>query len=215
MLASDKQMEALVDLFRGGSTLRYHKGEYIIRPGETPSGVFYIEEGFVKAFNISKYGEENLLTIRKEQEVFPLIWALTGQERDIIYQAMAPVTLKRVTREAYVTFLHSRPSVLLPILDMVTEMYRLHSERLLNLEYRSVRERLVSFLLTMSERFGQETDGGMVIQVPLRHQDIASSINSSRETASRELAVLERKGLIENKRSYITLKDIDKLQEYL
>ena len=73
----------------------------------------------------------------------------------------------------------------------------------------------MSFLLTISERFGKQTDEGVVIEVPLRHQDIASSINSSRETASRELAVLERKGLLENKRLYITLKDIPKLQEFL
>jgi CRP/FNR family transcriptional regulator len=215
MLSSDKQLEALMALFKGGSTLRYHKGEYIIRPGEAPSGVFYIEEGLVKAFNISKYGEENLLIIRKECEVFPLIWAITGQEREIIYQAMTPVTLKRISRKGYTDFLQSHPSALRPILDMVTEMYRLHSERLLNLEYRSVRERLVSFLLTMATRFGKETEEGVTIEVPLRHQDIASSINSSRETASRELAVLERKGLVSNHRLYIKLKDLDKLQEYL
>ncbi len=32
-----------------------------------------------------------------------------------------------------------------PIVDMTIEMYRLHSERILNLEYRSVRERIISF----------------------------------------------------------------------
>src|SRR4051794_30918255 len=122
MFSSPKQIEALLELFRGGSTLRYNKGEYIIRPGETPSGVFYIEEGLVKAFNISKYGEENLLTIRKDQEIFPLIWAITGQEREIIYQAMSPTTLKRVSRDDYVSYLKSHKSALQPILDMVTEM---------------------------------------------------------------------------------------------
>jgi hypothetical protein len=73
MLASDKQARALVDIFHSGTKLTYKKGEFIIRPNETPSGVFYIEEGIVKAFDITKYGEENLLIIRKEQEVFPLI----------------------------------------------------------------------------------------------------------------------------------------------
>ena len=79
---------------------------------------------------------------------------------------------------------------------MVTEMYRIHSERIINLEYRSVRARLVSFLLTMRGRFGKETTEGLVIEVPLRHQDIASSINASRETASREMSALEKKGWI-------------------
>jgi CRP/FNR family cyclic AMP-dependent transcriptional regulator len=215
MLASDRQVAALVGLFRGGTKLTYRKGEYIIRPGEAPSAVFYIESGLVKAFNISKYGEENLLIIRKEHEIFPLIWAITGQERDIIYQAMAPSTVWRISPQDYLSFLHNHTSALPPLLDMVTEMYRIHSERLLNLEYRTVRERLVSFLLTMSVRFGKQTEAGLVIEVPLRHQDIASSINASRETASREIAALERKKLIENKHSYIVLKDVPALQAYL
>lgn len=215
MLASERQVAALVGLFKGGTKLTYRKGEYIIRPGEAPSAVFYIEEGLVKAFNISKYGEENLLIIRKEHEIFPLIWAITGQEREIIYQALAPTVVWRISPQEYLSFLHSHPAALPPLLDMVTEMYRIHSERLLNLEYRTVRERLVSFLLTMSNRFGRETEDGLVIEVSLRHQDIASSINASRETASRQIATLERKGLIASKNSFIVLKDVPALQAYL
>lgn len=215
MLASDKQFAALVGLFKSGTGLSYKKGEFIIRPGEAPGAVFYIQSGLVKAYNITKYGEENLLIIRKEHEIFPLIWALTGQEREIIYQSMNDCAVWRISQEKYLEFLHTHPSALPPILDMVTEMYRIHSERILNLEYRSVRERLVSFLLTMAGRFGKDTDEGVLIEVPLRHQDIASSINASRETASREIAALERRDLISAKRSYILLKDMPALQAFL
>jgi CRP-like cAMP-binding protein len=215
MLSSTKQFKELVGLFETGTKLTYRKGEYIIRPGEQPGNIYFIQEGLVKAFNISKYGEENLLVIRKDQEIFPLIWSLTGQEREIIYQAICPATIWRIDREKYLNFLNSHPTAMLPILDMVTEMYRLHSERLLNLEYRTVRERLVSFLLTMSGRFGEETKDGMLINVPLRQQDIASSINASRETASRSLSILEKKGLISTKQFLITLNDVNALQELL
>lgn len=215
MIANERQVAALVNLFKEGSKLTYRKGEYIIRPGETPAHVYYIDEGLVKAFNISKYGEENLLIIRKSHEIFPLILSLTGQEKDIIYQALSPTTLWRINQDTYISYLRSHTTVLPPVLDMVTEMYRIHSERILNLEYRTVRERLVSFLLTMSDRFGKETPDGLCIDVPLRHQDIASSINASRETASRELAVLERRGLIVNKRSTIVLKDLEGLRSFL
>jgi CRP-like cAMP-binding protein len=215
MLADESDIKSLVELFKSGTKLTYKKGEYIIRPGETPNCVYYIEEGLVKAFNISKYGEENLLIVRKNQEVFPLIWALTGQERDIIYQALTPTLLWRIDRKKYLSYLQNHPKALPPLLDMVTEMYRLHSERILNLAYRTVRERLVSFLLTMEGRFGQKTPDGIIINVPLRHQDIASSINASRETASRELAFLERKGLITNKQLFIIIKDKKGLKSFL
>lgn len=215
MLAEQQQVTTFINLFHQGTRLAYKKGEFIIRPGEAPTSVFYIEEGLVKAYDISKYGEENLLIIRKSHEVFPLIWAITGQERHIIYQALDNVTVWRVSRDDYLKELHNNPNLLPPLLDMVTEMYRIHSERIINLEYRTVRERVISFLLTMSQRFGRKVDGGILIDVPLRHQDIASSVNASRETSSRELGRLERQGLISNSQLSILIKDPEKLKALL
>jgi CRP/FNR family transcriptional regulator len=67
----------------------------------------------------------------------------------------------------------------------------------------------------MSNRFGKKTPEGLLINVPLRHQDIASSINASRETTTRELTALERKELLTNRQSLITLVDLNKLHSYL
>ncbi|RTK94569.1 Crp/Fnr family transcriptional regulator [Candidatus Saccharibacteria bacterium] len=215
MLASASQTKELINTFHRGTRLRYEKGEYIIRPGEQPSAVFYIESGLIKAFDITKYGEENLLIIRREHEIFPLIWAITGQERDVIYQAMSSVQVWRLSREEYLDFLHNHPDALAPVLDMTLEMYRIHSERIMSLEYRTVRERLISFLLSSAQRFGKKEGKAILIDVPLRQQDIASSINASRETTGRELSALEQKGYIETKRSMIVLKDRAALKKYL
>lgn len=216
MLATLKETAEFVELFRKrGVRQTFRKGDYVIRPGETPPGVFYIYEGLVKAYDITKYDEENLLIIRKEGELFPLIWGITGQERHVIYQALAPTVTWQISRDTFLKFIEKEPKALAPILDMTLEMYRLHSERILNLEYRTVRERIISFLITMSGRFGRETDEGMLIEVPLRHQDIASSVNATRETTSRELSAMERKGLLVNKQSLILLKDLEALNKYL
>jgi CRP/FNR family transcriptional regulator len=215
MLTAPSQTNALVNLFHQGTKLSYGKGEFIIRPGGSPSGVFYVVSGLVKAYDITKYGEENLLIIRKEGEVLGLTWAITGDDRHIIYSALAPTTVLQISREQFVDFIQSNPTAALPLVDMLVDMYRLHSERILNLEYRTVRERLISFLFTTARRFGRETPEGTIIDVPLRHQDIASSISATRETTGRELAALERAGLLSNHQSSIILKDMDKLRHYL
>lgn len=216
MLASKKQSDEFIGLFhRHGTNLSYKKGEFIIRPGDTPSGIFFIESGTVKAYDITKYGEENLLAIRKSGEIFPLIWTITGKGRQIIYEALAATTVWRVKREIFMDAIQQRPDIVFPMLDIILEMYRIHSERILNLEYRSVRERLISFLIIMAGRFGKETPNGVIIDVPLRHQDIASSINSSRETTSREMVALERKNLLSNSQAFITLHDVERLRSYL
>lgn len=216
MLATLKQTAELVDFFRlHGVKHTYKKNDYVIRPGESPRGVFFIYNGLVKAYDITKYNEENLLIIRKQDEIFPLIWAFTGHEHHIIYQALAETTTFQVSRKKFLEFVKANTETLLPLLDMTLEMYRLHGERILNLEYRTVRERIISFLLTMSQRFGKKVGDGILIEVPLRHQDIASSINATRETTSREISALERKGLIDNKQSFTMLKDIEALHKYL
>lgn len=193
----------------------YEKGEFIIRPGGPPQGVFYIQTGLVKAYDITKYGEENLLIIRKSGDVLGLTWAITGQDRHILYSALARSELLQVSREDFVSFIRTNPRAALPLVDMLVGMYRLHSERIMNLEYRTVRERLVSFLLSTARRFGLETPEGITIRVPLRHQDIASSISATRETTGRELSALERQGLLVSAQSIIVLKDVEKLRKFL
>jgi len=217
MLATAEQLRALVNLFHTGTKLTYSKGEFIIRPGESPPGIFYLEEGLVKAYDITKYGEENLLIIRKPGEFLGLTWGVTGLDRHIIFSALAPnTTVWLISRETFTDFIRSHPTAALPVIETVTEMYRLHSERIMTLEYRTVRERLISFLLTAAERFGEKTaDGSTRITAPLKHQDIASSISATRETTSRALADLERKGHLKSEQSYITLKDEKKLRSFL
>jgi CRP/FNR family transcriptional regulator len=216
MLATLKQTAEMVDFFRAnGVKQTFKKGDFVIRPGDPPHGVFYIYEGLVKAYDITKYNEENLLIIRKQDEIFPLIWAITGKERHIIYQALASTTTWRIDRKQFMDFISSTPDALAPMLDMTLEMYRLHGDRILNLEYRTVRERIISFLLTTSARFGKKTTEGLLIEVPLRHQDIASSINATRETTSRELSALERKGLLAARNSFILLTDVEALRKHL
>lgn len=216
MLANLKQTAELVDVFsKYGVRKTYRKGDFVIHPGEQPPGVFYIIQGLVKAYDISKYGEENLLIIRKQDEIFPLIWAITGQERQVVYQALAPTIALEITKQKFETEISKHPGALAPLLDMTVEMYRLHSERILNLEYRTVRERIISFLLTMSSRVGTPSGDGLLIEAPLRHQDIASSINATRETTSREVSALVKKGLISKDKSYYTLKDVAALKKLL
>jgi len=68
----------------------------------------------------------------------------------------------------------------------------------------------------MSHRFGKTaSDGTVVIDVPLRQQDIASSINATRETTSREMTYLEKHGLLQNHQSIIKLLDLEKLNSYI
>lgn len=215
MLADKRAHEQLIDFFRTGTRMQYKKGESIVRSGDEPRGIYYITSGYVKAYAITKYGEQNTLIMRQHDDIFPLIWAFTGEHRDITYEAMSDTTLYRVSKSGFLAFLKDQEHVVAAILDRAIEAYRLHSERVMNLEYRTVRERIAMFLLTHADRFGKKTNGGFTIQAPIRRQDIASSINASRETTSRELSNLARKGYIKLTGPSIEVCQPEKLRELL
>src|SRR2546423_11381251 len=119
MLATFKQTAEFVEFFRHqGIKHSFRKGDFIIRPGDAPHGVFYIYQGLVKAYDITKYNEENLLIIRKQEEIFPLIWAFTGKEHNIIYQALAQTITFQVNRRAFLDFIKGHPDALAPLLDL-------------------------------------------------------------------------------------------------
>lgn len=216
MLVTDAAHTKLVAYFKEGVRSIYKKGELIIRPQDSPANIFFIEAGFIKAYSITKYGEENLHVIRKNDEIFPLIWTFTDEHRDVAYEAMENVIVWRQPKEEYLTFLEGNPDVTSAVLELAIGAYRTYAERVNTLEYRTVRERVISFLLSCSRRFGTVLpDGKVRINAPLRQQDIASSINSTRETTSRELTALTRKELISIDDRTIVLKDINKLQSML
>jgi len=215
MLADEAARDQLIQFFHTGTQLSYKKGESIVRSGDDPRGIHYITEGYVKAYAITKYGEENNLIVRQHDDLFPLIWAFTGLHRDITYEALSDTKLWRVARSEFLAFLRQNEHVVPVLLDMAIEAYRLHSERVMTLEYRTVKERLASFLLTHAERFTPDQSDVLSLNAPIRRHDIASSINASRESTSRALSSLAKGGYIDLKTPKIVIKDPAKLRELL
>ncbi len=210
MTTNGSELEAL---FRKGARVTYAKGETIIRPEDKPQGVFLIDEGFIKSYDITKYGEENLLVIRQAGQLFPVLWTMTLERTAVYYTAMSDVVLYRVDREVYLDKLENDPKFTKAVLEQVLTMYQIHSQRVLNLEYRTAPERIAFRVLTLADRFGAKTDGGIEIQAPIRHQDVAESVNCSRETASREIAKLHKRGLVGSNNGNIVVHDAYSLMD--
>lgn len=203
------------DFFDAGTRLNYGKGQIVIRPEDEPSGVFYIKEGYVKAYSINKYGSVNLHLIRKAGEVFPFIWIFTGEHKDVYYEAMTDTVLQRVARTNYLKFIESDSKIMRLALDQAVELYRVHSERLYNLQFQTAQERVVYRLITLSNRFGEPCPKGIKIGLPIKHSDIAASLKMSRETATRILSKLEKRGFIAHEKPYMIIPDVEKLRKLL
>ncbi len=205
--------DSIVAHFSDGYSMRFSKNEIIIQGYDEPEGVYLIKSGFVKAYSISSSGQCNLLLIHKTGEFIPLPWALDGTHtKGMLYEAMTDVEVLRTGKDNLRASMGKNSWLSREILSQTVDIISIYTQRIQTLELRSARERIISELIYLTERFGKTSGKKILINAPITHQDIADSINMSRETASRTLELLFKEGLMGQNRHLFTVKNIDKLQ---
>jgi len=205
------KLNNLSELFSSGHKKTYGNHEIILRAGEVPAGVYQIVAGLVKVYSITDEGEENIHIIYKPQEIFPFIWAFKGVVRDIFYEAMEPVSLQIIPRDKFLDAAKNDPKFSFQIAEQIAEQFFVYADRLDNLEFTTAYARIVYRMIFLAHRFGEKSGKKFIIHAPITHHAIASSVNVARETASREIELLVKKGLITQTNKEITIPNIDKL----
>lgn len=205
-----EQLEKFFDQFR---RLNYKKGEVIIRPNDEPSGVFYINRGYVKVYNLSESGQELDLIIFKPGDFFPMIWAFNDVPLTQYCEAMTPIEAHRSSKEDFKEFLHRNPEVLWEVTSKILVRLRGLLERMEYMVFGNAYQKVASILVICAERFGIKQKNEILIRVPLTHRDIASLVGLTRETTSVELKKLERSKLVSKKGGQFRVRDLDKLKD--
>jgi CRP/FNR family transcriptional regulator len=209
----EKTDESIVAHFSDGLLMRFSKDETIINGFDEPKGVYLIKKGFVKAYSVSKDGHGNLLLVHEAGEFIPLPWALDGAHTTgLFYEAMTDVTALRASKDKLRTAMGNNTWLSQEILKQAVNIITIYTQRIQTLEFRSARGRIIAELLYLAERFGKPQGSTVLIDAPITHQDIADSINMTRETASRALGMLFEEGLLGQKNHLFTIRDLPKLK---
>lgn len=216
MRKAPKSRRKLNSLFRAGTLIKYKKGEVIIRPEDKPLGVYLVESGYVKSYSISKTGQVSIRVIKKKNDILPIVWALGGVTRDVFMETMNDVIVYRISRAEFIKFINENPDILRCLIKEMINLYSIYDIRIGSLEYRYAYDRIIAQLLLLADQFGKKhSNGEILIDLPLRHNDIADSVNATRETVSRELAKIERRKLIRYENRQIVIKSRTALEKEL
>jgi CRP-like cAMP-binding protein len=216
MTLSPSDSDSIFSHFRKGSEGLFIKGDILVQGDEEPSGVFFIKSGYIKAYSISQLGQKNLLLIHGSNEIMPLPWALDGPQKiGIFYEAMSGVKVLRVSKDSLRQAMGTNSWLTEQILRQLVNTFTVYAQRIQSLGYRLPRERVIACVLDLGTRFGQAKSSGIIINAPITHQDIADSINVTRETASRALERLSKDGLLSQEDHLFVINDEKKLQSEL
>ncbi len=195
-----------------GVKTKYAKGAIIVDCNEIPNGIYYLEDGYVKAFSLTERGHEHVHIIYKPGEIFPARWSFSSIKGDLTYVAMNEVNAWKAEKSKFTEFLHKDSKLLDLALEYSNTILDVFVNRVNDLEHMNAFLRVASRLVTMSKRFGKDVDGGVLIQAPVTQQDIASSLALSRESVSREISKLEQKGIIDYRDQLIYIADLRSLE---
>ena len=83
------------------------------------------------------------------------------------------------------------------------------------LSFTTIRQRLISALLKLSESEGKKTVRGIEFQLPASHQELANQLGTVRELVSRNLMRLQAEGLLDVDARQIVVKDLGGLKALL
>src|SRR3989304_7730686 len=97
------------DFFSGYKLIHYKKGEVIMRPDDSPQGVYFLKKGYVKFYSVSQEGYELTLNIFKPGSYFPMLWAIGDIPNMYIFEAMMDAEVLRAPKKDLVDFIKSEP----------------------------------------------------------------------------------------------------------
>ncbi len=210
---SEAKLEAFFRKFTPpGAGLIYKKGEMILRAGNPPPGVLYLAKGLVRQYVISARGDQLVLHMFRPGSFFPMTWVLNNTPNTYDFEAATAVEIWRAPKEAVVEFIEKNPEELLAFSRRLLSGISGLLTRLASLVFDQAYPKIVLLLLYLARAVGENKGREVILPVTFTHKDIASWVGTTRETASLQMEVLERKSLIAYRGRTLVIKSLGKLE---
>ena len=191
----------------------YRRNEIIFHRGDPGGSLHIIEKGQVKILIQSEDGEELLVDILKEGEVFGEMAVLDGYPRTATALALRDTTTKMLGREPFLKFLHSSAEVAVAVSLSLAERLRESDERLAEIVFFDLSERLGRRLLRLARSYGRRSSEGIVLDIPLSQRELAAFVGATRQSVNKALSQWERDGIVRRDGRSLVLLDPQRLYQ--
>jgi CRP-like cAMP-binding protein len=183
----------------------YHRGQLIFQEGEDGNALFVVLKGRVKVCLYDEEGREYVLDVIGKDGFFGELALIDELPRSANAIAMEASDLLIVRRADFTKLLMENPSISVNILKVLAGRLRVADERIKWLAFLNVEGRILKYLLEIGSRLGIRMKDYIIIERGPSQIEIANSCGCSRETVSRMISSLVKKGVISVRRRQYTL----------
>lgn len=189
----------------------YKKGEILFREGAYPSGLFYIVEGRVKKYKTDKMGKDQIFYVANDGELLGFHAILSEQRYPDSAATLGKSTIIFIPKEDFIYTLHQSPALNSRLLKTLCHEFAVLTNSITLFSRNSVRERLALQLIILREKYKINFEPGMIVEINISREDLASLTGTARENVIRILSEFKEAGIVETKGSKIRINDIQKL----
>ena len=190
----------------------YQRRQAIHFPGDPADAVYVVRQGRLKISRLSEDGKEATLILVGPNEVFGEECLLDVTTREAIAEVLEPAQTLRIPREELLPLLRAHPAFVLAVARLMSGRRRAAESRLEEMVFKTVRGRLAALLARLARSHGRATEGGILLDLALAHQDLAGQIGSTRETTTLTLNEFKRRGLLRIDHCRILIRDLARLE---
>lgn len=193
---------------------RYPRRTAIFHAGDEPTSLYGVISGAVKIFRDLPDGRQRILEVVEPGRTFATVSALDGRPHPASAMTLPDSELAVFPRRVLVAELAASPQAAMAALEDLCGSFRYLQERLWSeLSYRSVPQRVAALLLRLAGEWGRVGPGGRItLELPLTRTEMAESLGAPRESVSRALSALVKRGIISLEGDRLTILEPDLLR---
>jgi CRP/FNR family cyclic AMP-dependent transcriptional regulator len=194
---------------------RFAAQQVIFREGDTSDTCYVVRSGHARAIREHTDGRTIALAHFGPGDIFGELAMFDDERRSATVETLDDVDAIAIAGGDMRRLLREHPDISVKLVIALGRRMREANERLTRQSFQTVQSRVAGVLGQLVEQARAEGADPTDVLVTITQADIAQLAGSSRESASRFLAVLERAGVVTQGRGRVTVHDPTALENYI
>src|SRR5271166_6233448 len=186
---------------------RFEPGQAVFREGDSSDTCYIVRQGHARAIRTHGGGRTITLATFGPGDIFGELAMFEDERRSATVEAIEPTSVVAVLGPDMRRLMTQHPEISMRLVVALGRRLREMNERLSRQSFQTVQSRVAVVLSELVDQAVADGRPGSDVLVTATQADLAQLAGSSRESASRFLAVLERAGVISQGRGRLVVHD--------
>lgn len=171
----------------------FKKKDLIFMEGQSPNDLYFIEKGQVKTYKVNYDGKELITGIHKEGDFLGYVPLLEERPYNENAEVLEETKVSIIPKSDFLTLIYLSKDVARKFIKMLSNNLEEMENRLIDIAYQSVRQRVANALLKINGQLMNEKNP----LITITRRDISNIVGTATESLNRTLADFKDEGLIE------------------